>query len=523
MSAQLQPITQHKGHRQQPNVERISVEHPSFDVRPRLALVADPPERIDRQRPAKSVAGERVESLVDAGTFLETLAGAQSAAMTSGRENRAVPGDGVITGTARIDDRPVCVVAQDPRVLGGSVGRTHAAKIAGVMRLAERIRCPVVSMLDSGGARIQEGVGGLDGYGAIFRANVQLSGRVPQISVVLGACAGGAVYSPGLTDIVIATENARLFLTGPRVVKAAIGEDISAADLGGAAMHHRTSGVVHLLARDGEHANELCREVLSYLPSSCDLPPPVIPSAAALPMPLVPENQRHIYDVRTVIGAVVDGGVFCELQGKFASNIVIGFGRVEGSPVGVIANQPQWRCGVIDIAASEKAARFVRLCDAFGLPLVTLVDTPGFLPGSDQEHSGIIRKGAKLLYAYAEATVPRITVILRKAFGGAHIVMNCKSLGADAVFAWPTAQAAVMGAPGAVEILFRRELEEDPASREELLARYEDEFMRPRVALAAGTIDQIIAPHETRAAIAVTLQALQGARRTGFRHDNLPQ
>lgn len=439
-------------------------------------------------------------------------------------QRRRPAGDGVVTGVAQIDGRPVGVFAQDPTVLGGSLGEIHASKIARIVAHAGRAHTPVVGLIDSGGARIQEGVAALDGYGAIFRSNVALSGRVPQISVVLGPCAGGAVYSPALTDIVIMQrERAHMFLTGPRVVKAVTFEDVSLADLGGAEVHATSSGVVHLITEDSGAAFDLVRRVLSYLPSSCwDTLPCTLP-AEPEPMPDVPANQRIPYDVRGVICGVVDAGSFPELSPRFAANIVVGFGRFEGLPVGVVANQPRVLAGTLDIKASEKAARFVRMCDAFGLPLVTLVDTPGFLPGLGQEAGGIIRKGAKLLYAYSEASVPRVTVVLRKAFGGAYIVMNSKSLGADAAFVWPGAEIAVMGADGAIDVIYRREVEADPSRRDELIERYRAEAMAPHIPAERLSIDEVIAPGDTRAIVAATLRSLSGALRPAFRHDNLPQ
>jgi acetyl-CoA carboxylase carboxyltransferase component len=392
------------------------------------------------------------------------------------------------------------------------------------MERAARAGMPVVGMLDSGGARIQEGVGSLDGYGAIFSAHVRQSGRIPQISLILGSCAGGAVYAPALTDVVIMRrQRAHMFLTGPKVVRAVTSEDVTADSLGGAEMHARRSGVAHLIAEDDAGALALARRVLSYLPSSCNHEPArVLPREPEL-LPHVPADHRHAYDVRGIIRGVVDAGSFLELQDKFARNIVTGFARAEGRSVGVIANQPLSRAGTLDIQSSEKAARFVRLCDAFGLPLVTFVDTPGFLPGTRQEADGVIRKGAKLLYAYAEATVPRITVVLRKAFGGAYIVMNSKSLGADAVFAWPGAELAVMGAEGAVDVIFRRELAADPSRRAELIERYRAEATTPRTAAERMSIDEIISPDETRAVVCTTLRHLAEAVAPRFRHDNLPQ
>ena len=467
---------------------------------------------------------DRVAALVDDGSFTEFGSAARHRTHVFDMQRKRPSGDGVVTGTARVNGRPVALFSQDPSALGGSLGEVHAAKISQLYAKAERARMPVVGLLDSGGARIQEGVGALDGYGDIFRRNVALSGRVPQISVVLGPCAGGAVYSPALTDIVVMRRSdAYMFLTGPRVVKAVTFEDVTLEQLGGAQMHAEASGVAHLVADDTDDALDLTARVLDYLPSSCWDAAPVFAPADAEVMPAIPSDHRLPYDVRGVIRGIVDGDSFLELQERFARNIVTGFARVEGHAVGVVANQPFHLAGCLDIAASEKAARFVRLCDAFGLPLVTLVDVPGFLPGIGQEAGGIIRKGAKLLYAYAEATVPRITVVLRKAFGGAYIVMNSKSLGADAVYSWPGAELAVMGAEGAVDVIYRRDLEADPDRRDELVARYRAEAMAPHIPAERMSIDEVIEPASTRAVVTETLAALRGANRPAFRHDNLPQ
>jgi len=468
---------------------------------------------------------ERVEALVDPDTFREFGSQARHHVTAFGMASKRPLGDGVITGSARLDGRPIGVFAQDPKQLGGSLGEVHAAKIAAVQDHAAKTRVPVVGLLDSGGARIQEGVGALDGYGSIFLRNVAMSGRVPQISVVLGACAGGAVYSPALTDLVIMNrEGANMFVTGPKVVKAVTFEDVTLEELGGANIHATASGVAHLIADDTADALDLARGVLSYLPSSCwdELPfsPPAEPEFT---LHDVQEDHRLPYDVRDIVRGVVDADSFLELQERFAANLVIGFARVDGRPVGVVANQPNVLAGCLDINASEKGARFVRLCDAFGLPLVVLVDVPGFLPGLGQEAGGIIRKGAKLLYAFAEATVPRVTVVLRKAFGGAYIVMNSKSLGADAVYSWPGAELAVMGAEGAIDVIFRRDLEADPSRRDELLARYRAEAMAPHLPAERLSVDEIIAPHETRQVVMSTLASLQRKTPPAYRHDNLPQ
>ncbi|MGH3918847.1 MAG: acyl-CoA carboxylase subunit beta [Pseudonocardiaceae bacterium] len=466
----------------------------------------------------------RVRAFADLGSFTEFGSRARHRTHEFGMQHKRPPGDGVVTGIGRVDGREVALFAQDPAALGGSLGEVHASKIARIVAHAGRARNPVVGLIDSGGARIQEGVAALDGYGSIFRANVALSGRVPQLSLVLGPCAGGAAYSPALTDVVIMQRGrAHMFLTGPRVVRAVTAEDVTSDALGGADVHARGSGVAHLVADGTEAVFDLARRVLSYLPSSCwDGLPQTLP-ADPEPLPDVPTNHRLPYDVRGVIRGVVDAGSFLELHGRFAPNIVVGFGRVEGCPVGVVGNQPQVLAGTLDIHASEKAARFVRMCDAFGLPLVTFVDTPGFLPGTAQEAGGIIRKGAKLLYAFAEATVPRVTIVLRKAFGGAYIVMNSKSLGADAAFAWPGAELAVMGAEGAVDVIFHRELASEPSRRGELVDRYRAEAMGADIPAERLSIDEVIAPSETRPVVAATLRSLERAASPRFRHDNLPQ
>jgi propionyl-CoA carboxylase beta chain len=466
----------------------------------------------------------RVNALTDPGSFTEFGSQARHRVWAFDMQRKRPAGDGVVTGVASIRGRPAAVFAQDPTALGGSLGEVHATKIARVLDHAGRARCPVVGLLDSGGARIQEGVAALDGYGEIFRRNVALSGRVPQISVVLGPCAGGAVYSPALTDLVIMQRGrAHMFVTGPRVVKAVTFEDVTLNDLGGADVHAQSSGVAHLVADSAAEALELARRVLSYLPNSCWEAPPPYPPGEAEPMPHIPSDHRVPYDVRDIVKGVVDSGSFLELHAAFARNIVVGFGRIDGEAVGVVANQPLVLAGCLDIAASEKAARFVRLCDAFGVPLVTLVDVPGFLPGTGQEAGGIIRKGAKLLYAYAEATVPRVTVVLRKAFGGAYIVMNSKSLGADAAYSWPGAELAVMGAEGAVDVIYRRDIDADPTARPELIERYRAEAMAPHIPAERLSIDEVIAPGETRHVVAATLRSLVGASQPRFRHDNLPQ
>jgi len=476
-------------------------------------------------RPADS-ARSRVEVLVDGGSFLELGSQRLHRATGFGLEDKRIPGDGVVAGTAAIDGRPTHVFAQDRYVLGGSLGEAHADRIAETIARATRGGTPVVGINDSGGARIQEGVASLDGYGRVFSANVAASGRVPQISVILGACAGGAVYSPALMDITVMSDAGTMFLTGPRIVRAVTGEDVDARSLGGPEVHGNRTGSAHLIAADDASALALTRRLLSYLPSAAWLPVPrmtPLPPAHDDPGAVVPRQPRDPYDVREVIAGIVDEGSLLELQQGWARNLVIGFARMEGSTVGIIANQPAWLAGVLDATASEKGARFVRFCDAFGIPLVVLVDVPGFLPGTSQEHGGVIRRGAKLLHAFTSATVPRITLVLRKAYGGAYIVMNSRSIGADAVLAWPGAELAVLGAEGAADLIFRREIEAHPERRDQLMDGYRREAMDVGVAAGRGSVSEIIDPADSRAAIAALLRSLQGGPPRGFVHDNLPQ
>lgn len=476
-------------------------------------------------RPGDS-ARARLDALLDAGSFLELGTRREHNVSAFGLEHRRPEGDGVVAGAGRIAGRPVNVYAQDRRVLGGSLGEAHADKIARTVTAAARGGVPVVGINDSGGARIQEGVAALDGYGNVFRANVAASGRVPQVALLLGPCAGGAVYSPALMDFVVMSDDAYMFLTGPRVVKAVTNEDVDARTLGGPEMHARRSGCAHFVVADEAEAFALVRELLDYLPASCN--EPARPAAPEPPAEVdlggvVPAEGRRPYDVREVIAGLVDGGRFLEVQEQWAPNLVVGFARLDGQTVGVIANQADWLAGVLDLTASEKGARFVRFCDAFGIPLVVLVDVPGFLPGTAQEGGGVIRKGAKLLHAFASATVPRVTVVLRKAFGGAYIVMNSRSLGADAVLAWPDAELAVMGAEGAVDVIFRRQLKKEPERREELIEQYRRDAMGVDLAARRGSVDEIVRPERTREALITVLASLRGAREPGFVHDNLPQ
>ena len=493
-------------------------------------------ERVARHHAAgKLTARERLEAFFDSGTFEEIGAYVTTRATSFGMAERRIPGDGVVTGWGEVDGRPVCAFAQDATVFGGALGEAHAAKIVAVMELARKAGVPIVGLNDSGGARIQEGVVSLGGYGDVFVRNVSLSGVVPQVSAILGPCAGGAVYSPALTDfVVMAHGTSQMFITGPDVVKEVTGEEVSTEDLGGADAHARLSGVSHLTAANDKDALELVRRLLGYLPlNNLEEPPraesvePAASAAAELAR-IVPDDANAPYDVREVIDRVLDPGSFLEIQPEWAMNIVVGLARLSGRSIGAIANNPSQLAGTLDINASVKAARFVRTCDAFNVPLLTFVDVPGFLPGTAQEHGGIIRHGAKLLYAYAEATVPMMTVILRKAYGGAYDVMCSKHLGGDLNFAWPGAEIAVMGAEGAAKILFRRSGEGNGGMSEEERARrigdYRTEFMNPFLAAERGYIDDVIDPTTTRARLVAGLRMLSSKRddRPPKKHGNGP-
>jgi acetyl-CoA carboxylase carboxyltransferase component len=452
---------------------------------------------------------ERLEVLCDPGSLQLIRTDVRSLAM--GEKARA--GDGVLGGSGLVDGRPVFCYAQDSGYAGGSLGAGHADTIVRVLELADRARAPVVGFVSSGGARMQEGVAALGGYGRIFHRIVQLSGRVPQISIITGLSAGGGAYSPALTDFVVMTEESSMFLTGPGVVREAMGEDVTAEELGGPRVHER-NGVCHFVTRTEPDAARLARELISYLPRHRELPAPrraTSPPPGLDPSSCVPEQGRMVYDVRDVIRGIVDDGELLEVSAGWARNIVTAFTRIEGRTVGVIANQPRYLGGVLDVASSQKGARFVNRCNAFGIPLLVLVDTPGFMPGTRQETDGVIRFGATLVHAFAAATVPRVTLILRKAFGGAFITMNSKDLGADYVFAWPGAEVGVMGAKPAVGIIHRRELaaaEDREAVREQLTQRYASS-LRPEVAASSGHIDELIEPSETRERLAWAFRSLQ--------------
>jgi propionyl-CoA carboxylase beta chain len=484
----------------------------------------------------KKTARERIELLLDPDSFVELDELARHRSPNFDLPANRPYGDGVVTGYGTIDGRQVCVFAQDFTVFGGSLGEVFGEKIVKVMDLAMKIGCPVIGINDSGGARIQEGVVSLGLYGEIFFRNVRASGVIPQISLIMGPCAGGAVYSPAVTDFtVMVDQTSHMFITGPDVIKTVTGEDVGFEELGGGRTHNTKSGNAHYLASDEADAIEYVKMLLSYLPSNNLDEPPVAGIPADLTVSeedreldsLIPDSANQPYDMHRVVEHVLDDNEFLEVMPLYAQNIIVGFGRVEGHPVGIVANQPMHFAGCLDIAASEKAARFVRTCDAFNIPILTFVDVPGFLPGTGQEWDGIIRRGAKLLYAYAEATVPKVTVITRKAYGGAYDVMGSKHLGADLNFAWPTAQIAVMGAQGAVNILYRAELREaaDPAAlRAQLIQEYEDTLANPYVAAERGYVDAVITPRDTRAQITRGLRALRTKRETlpPKKHGNIP-
>jgi len=479
------------------------------------------PNRQAKQREeGKQTARERVDALVDAGSFEEVGLFAQHRQTLFGMAGKEVPADGVVTGAASIDGRLVHLASQDFTVLGGSAGELHCHKVADVMELALHTGSPFIFINDSGGARVQEGIDSLSGYGRVFFTNVELSGAVPQISLICGPCAGGAAYSPALTDFIIMTRKAQMFITGPQVIKQVTGEQITAEALGGADAHMMHSGVIHFIAEDDVEAVEICKRLLSFVPSNNLEEPPRLPHDNDVdPNPelnkIVPVEVKRGYDMRDVICGIVDQADFLEVQAGYAPNMLVGFARILGRTIGIIANQPAVHSGAIDINASIKSSRFIRFCNAFNIPLVTFVDVPGFLPGVQQEHGGIIRNGAKMLFAYSAATVPKIQIVLRKSYGGAHLAMCSKDLGADRVFAWPTAEIAVMGAEGAVEIVFRKEVEaadDKPARRAELIEQYRSTFSTPYVAAGRRLVDDIIEPADTRKHLAQALEYLQTKR-----------
>jgi len=493
-----------------------------------------------RHAQGKMTARERVLGLLDEGSFVELDELARHRSRNFGLDARRPYGDGVVTGYGSIDGRQVCVFAQDFTVFGGSLGEVFGEKIIKVMDLALRLGCPIIGINDSGGARIQEGVVSLGLYGEIFKRNVHASGVIPQISLIMGPCAGGAVYSPAITDFtVMVDQTSHMFITGPDVIKTVTGEEVGFEELGGARTHNTKSGNAHYMATDENDALDYAKALLSYLPANNLSDPPVFDSETPLDTTpddevlntLIPDSANQPYEMHTVIETILDDGEFLEVMALFAPNIIVGFGRVEGRSVGIVANQPMQFAGTLDIDASEKAARFVRTCDAFNVPVLTFVDVPGFLPGTDQEWNGIIRRGAKLIYAYAEATVPKVTIITRKAYGGAYDVMGSKHLGADINLAWPTAQIAVMGAQGAVNILYRSEITEAMAKGEDvdavragLISAYEDTLANPYIAAERGYVDAVIEPAHTRVQIVRAMRALQTKRQTlpPKKHGNIP-
>jgi propionyl-CoA carboxylase beta chain len=484
----------------------------------------------------KKTARERVEALLDEGSFVELDEFARHRSTNFGMDANRPFSDGVVTGWGTVDGRPVCVFSQDVTIFGGALGEVYGEKIVKVLDLAIKMGCPVVGINEGGGARIQEGVVSLGLYGEIFQRTVHASGVIPQISLIMGAAAGGHVYSPALTDFVVMVDKtSQMFITGPDVVKTVTGEDVTLEELGGARTHNTVSGNAHYLGSDEDDAIEYVKSLLSYLPSNNLDPLPVYDTSVsdvvededAFLDTFIPDSANMPYDMHEIIEHLLDDGDFLEVQPLFAQNIIVGFGRIEGSPVGIVANQPMHFAGCLDIDASEKAARFVRTCDAFNVPVLTLVDVPGFLPGVSQEHTGIIRRGAKLIYAYAEATVPLVTVITRKAFGGAYDVMGSKHLGADINVAWPTAQIAVMGAQGAANILHRKAIaaSSDPeATRAQVVQEYEDTLVNPYIAAERGYVDSVIAPSTTRAYVIKALRMLRNKRETrpAKKHGNIP-
>jgi len=488
-----------------------------------------------RHAKGQRTARERIEAFLDEGSFSETDALARHRARDFGLEAKRPIGDGVITGFGTVDGRPVCIFSQDAMVFGGALGEVYGEKIVKVMDLALKTGSPIVGINEGSGARIQEGIMGLALYGDIFYRNVMASGVVPQISLILGNCAGGHVYSPALTDFNLMVDGASaMMITGPDVIKTVTGEDISIEDLGGARAHNSKSGVAHFMSADEDEALDVAKALLSYLPSNNLSEAPVFDAPDALTEePLdeldtfIPDSNNAPYDMHTVIEAVLDEGDFLEVQELWAQNMVCGFGRIEGRSVGVVANNPMHFAGTLDIDASEKASRFVRTCDAFGVPVLTFCDVPGFLPGVGQEHAGIIRRGAKLLFAYSEATVPLVTVITRKAYGGAYVVMGSKHLGADVNLAWPTAQVAVVGAQGAVNIIQRKAIaaSDDPdRARAEFIQQYEDTFATPYIAAERGFVDAVIEPAQTRREVAKALRILRDKREVlpPKKHGNIP-
>jgi propionyl-CoA carboxylase beta chain len=520
-----------------PDIHTTAGKLADLDRRIEEAVHAGSAAAVEKQHArGKKTARERVLLLLDPDSFTELDEFARHRSTSFGMEDRRPYGDGVITGFGTIDGRPVCVFSQDVTVFGGSLGQVYGEKIVKIIDLALKTGCPIIGLNEGGGARIQEGVVSLGLYGEIFKRNTHASGVIPQISLIMGAAAGGHVYSPALTDfVVMVDQTSQMFITGPDVIKTVTGENVSMEELGGGRTHNTKSGNAHYLAADEEDAISYVRTLIGFLPQNNleDAPAFEVENAREPDDidrdldSLIPDSPNQPYDMHEVISRVLDDADFLEVQTLFAPNVIVGFGRIDGHSVGVVANQPLHFAGCLDIDASEKAARFVRTCDAFNIPVITFVDVPGFLPGTDQEWNGIIRRGAKLIYAYAEATVPLVTVITRKAYGGAYDVMGSKHLGADFNLAWPTAQIAVMGAQGAVNILYRKELaasEDAETMRANLITEYEDELANPYLAAERGYVDAVISPHETRIEIVRALRLLRTKRQTlpPKKHGNIP-
>ncbi len=492
-------------------------------------------ERIEKQHArGKKTARERIDYLLDENSFQEINMFAVNRSTDLGMDEKDVPGEGVVAGYGTINSRLVYLFSQDFTVMGGSLGAAHARKICKVMDMAMKTGAPFIGLNDSGGARIHEGVDALDGYGEIFYRNTQASGRIPQISAIMGPCAGGAVYSPAITDFIFMTDQtSRMFITGPGVIKTVTGEEVSSEELGGALTHNQVSGVAHFMNDTEEETLDMIRKLLSYIPDNYREEPPVIevddPGGRSTEeiREIVPDNSRKAYDVHQVIDNVVDRNSFLEVQSHFARNVVVGLARLNGRSVGIVANQPLYLAGCLNIDASDKISRFIRFCDSFNIPLITLVDVPGYLPGTEQEYGGIIRHGAKVLYAYSEATVPKITLIMRKAYGGAYVAMGSRSLQADLVYAWPIAEIAVMGPEGAASVIYRKEIQAAENSEEILqqkIEEYRERFANPYVAANRGMVNNIIDMNETRAALVNGLEMLAGKREsmTRKRHGNIP-
>ena len=509
------------------------------DLRARVeeAVHAGSARAVEKQHAkGKNTARERIAMLVDEDSFTEIDEFARHRSTQFGMEKNRPYGDGVVIGTATVDGRPIALYSQDFTIMGGSLGEVHADKIVKIAAFALKSGIPLIGINDSGGARIQEGVASLSGYGKIFRLNTRSSGVIPQISLILGPCAGGSAYSPALTDFTImVNETSHMFITGPDVIKTVTGEEVDMEELGGARTHNTKTGNSHYLAENESDAIDYVKALLSYLPSNNMDSTPHLPPTQSLDKTaadialdtLIPDNTNQPYDMKVLIQALVDESEFLEVHALYAPNIIVGFARIEGESIGIIANQPSQLAGTLDINSSEKAARFLRFCDAFNIPILTLVDVPGFLPGTEQEWDGIIRRGAKLLYAYAEASVPLVTLITRKAYGGAFIVMGSKYLGSDINFAWPSAEIAVMGAQGAVNILYRKELADakDPASkRSELVNDYNESLANPYLAAERGTIDTVIEPNQSRAYVTKAFRTLKTKRDTlpARKHGNIP-